>query len=245
MAGGVWALSSGTTIRANYGEGFKAPTLYQLFSDYGNQALAPEQATGWEAGVEQHLFGGALTLGGTYFERRSTNLIVFASCPAVSTLASCFQPGTKIARSGYYANVSRAFAQGVEAQAALKIGQRLRLDGNYTYAPSEDRSPGAATNGLQLARRPRNAANGSLSYTLSDGISGGVAVRWSGETFDTASHTIRLAPYTLVDLRAEVPIASRVSLFGRIENLFDDHYQTAYRYGTLGRSVYAGFRGRF
>uniref|UniRef100_UPI0035CB4228 TonB-dependent receptor plug domain-containing protein n=1 Tax=uncultured Sphingomonas sp. TaxID=158754 RepID=UPI0035CB4228 len=244
QAGGVWALPTGTTLRANYGEGFKAPTLYQLFSDYGNQALQPEQATGWEAGVEQHLLGGALTLGGTYFERRSSNLIIFASCPAVSTSPLCFQPGTTIARFGYYANVSRAFAQGVEAQGALKIGQRLLVDGNYTYALSEDRSPGT-TYGLQLARRPRNAANGSVTYTLPDGISGGVAVRWSGETFDDAAHKTRLAPYTLVDLRAELPITKRVAVFGRIENLFDEHYETAYRYGTLGRSVYAGFRGRF
>ncbi len=244
-AGAVWALRTGTTLRASYGEGFKAPTLYQLFSDYGNQTLAPEQAKGWEAGVEQKLFDGALTLGGTYFERRSTNLIIFASCPAVSTLALCFQPGTTISRFGYYANVSRALAQGVEAQGALRVGQRVLIDGNYTYSLSEDRSPGTATYGLQLARRPRNAANGSVTYTLPSGISGGVAVRWSGETFDDAAHKTRLAPYTLVDLRAELPITKRVALFGRIENLFDEQYQTAYRYGTLGRSVYAGFRGRF
>ncbi|WP_426264339.1 TonB-dependent receptor plug domain-containing protein [Sphingomonas sp. PWP1-2] len=243
-AGAVWALRSGTTLRASYGEGFKAPTLYQLFSEYGNQTLRPEQAKGWEAGVEQHLFGGALTLGASYFERRSTNLITFASCPDVPTTAVCFQPGTTIARFGYYANVSRAFARGVEAQGALRLGKRVLIDGNYTYSLSEDRSPGA-TYGLQLARRPRNAANGSATYTLPSGISGGVAVRWSGETFNDAAHFTRLAPYTLVDLRAELPVTQHVALFGRIENLFDAQYQTIYRYGTLGRSVYAGFRGRF
>jgi vitamin B12 transporter len=156
----------------------------------------------------------------------------------------CFQPGTTIARFGYYANVSRAFARGVEAQGALRLGKRLLIDGNYTYSLSEDRSPGA-TYGLQLARRPRNAANGSATYTLPSGISGGVAVRWSGETFNDAAHFTRLAPYTLVDLRAELPVTQHVALFGRIENLFDAQYQTIYRYGTLGRSVYAGFRGRF
>ncbi len=245
QGGGVWAPATGTVIRASYGEGFKAPTLYQLFSDFGNQALRPEAATGWEAGVEQRLFGGAVTLGGTYFERRSNDLIVFAGCPANPTLPLCFQPGTTIARSGYYQNVARAFAQGVEATATVRLGHRLLIDGNYTYALSEDRSPGAPTNGLQLARRPRDAANGAVTYTSPHGMSAGVAVRWSGETFDNASHTIRLAPYALVDLRAGLPLTRTVALFGRVENLFDKQYQTAFRYGTLGRSFYAGFRGRF
>ncbi len=245
QGGGVWALRTGTVLRASYGEAFKAPTLFQLFSDFGNQALRPEAATGWEAAVEQRLFDGAVTLGATYFERRSTDLIVFASCPAISTLPLCFQPGTTIARSGYYQNVSRAFAQGIEAAGSVRLSPRLLIDGNYTYAPSEDRSPGASTFGLQLARRPRNSANGSLTYILPQGISAGVAARWSGESFDTASHAIRFAPYALIDLRAGVPLTKTFSLFGRVENLFDKQYQTAFRYGTLGRSFYAGFRGRF
>ena len=244
QAGGVWKLPTGTLIRANYGEGFKAPSLYQLYSDYGNGAIAPERATGWEAGAEQHLFGEMLTVGGTYFERRSRDLIVFASCPARSTLPLCFQPGTTIARSGYYNNVSRAFAYGVEATGALRIGARLLIDGNYTWSPSEDRSPGA-TNGLQLARRPRHTANGSASYTFAEGVTAGAAVRWSGETFDNATHTIRLAPYALIDLRGEVALNARVAVYARVENLLDKDYQTAFRYGTLGRSVYAGLRGRF
>ena len=245
QGGGVWKLPTGTLVRASYGEGFKAPTLYQLYSVYGNLALEPEQATGWEAGVEQHLLGDRLTIGGTYFQRRSRNLIVFASCPAVSSLPLCVQPGTTTARFGYYDNVARALAYGVEASGALKLGDRLQVDGNYTWSPSEDRSSGAATYRFQLARRPRHTANGSVSYLFGYGITGGAAVRWSGETFDNAAHTIRLAPYALVDLRGELAVTKAVALFGRIENLLDKDYQTAYRYGTLGRSVYAGLRGRF
>ncbi len=244
--GGVWALPTGTVLRASYSEGFKAPTLYQLFSQYGNQALAPEQASGWEAGVEQRLFAGKASFGATYFERRSRDLINFASCPAASPLPLCFVPGsTSQRRSGYYLNVARAFAQGIEAAARVELARRLLLDGNYSWTLSEDRSTGAATFGKQLARRPRHAANGSVTYTLPAGPSLGVAVRWSGETFDNAANTIRLAPYALVDLRAELPLSTAVRLFARAENLFDKEYMTAYRYGALGRSVYAGFRGRF
>lgn len=244
QAGGVWALPTATTLRVSYGEGFKAPSLFQLFSDFGNQALQPEEATGWEAGAEQRLFGGRVSVGATYFERRSANLIIFTGCAAASTLPLCFQPGTTIRRSGYYQNVSRAFAQGVEAVAQARLG-RLLVDGNYTWSLSEDRSPGAATDGLQLARRPRNAANASVTYAVPRAFSLGAAMRWSGETFDNAAHTLRLAPYALVDLRGELPLSEHVAFFGRVENVLDKRYQTAFRYNTLPRSFYAGVRGRF
>ena len=43
-----------TVLRASFGQGFKAPALYQLYSNYGNQALQPETANSWDAGVEHH-----------------------------------------------------------------------------------------------------------------------------------------------------------------------------------------------
>jgi len=243
-AGGVWALPTGTTLRASYGEGFKAPTLFQLFSDFGNAALDPERAHGWEAGVEQHLFDQRFTVRATYFERDSTGLIIFSSCAATSGLPLCFRPGTTIRRSGYYQNVSRAQAHGVEAEAALHV-DRLTLDGNYSWTASEDRSPGAATFGKWLPRRPRHSANGSVSYAWPAGLTTGAAVRWAGHSFDNISNMIRLDAYTLVDVRAELALSPAVRLFARIENLFDEKYMTAFRYGTLGRSAHAGIRGRF
>ncbi|MBB5710942.1 TonB-dependent receptor plug domain-containing protein [Sphingomonas xinjiangensis] len=242
--GAVWALPTGTVLRANYAEAFKAPTLYQLFSEFGNQALNPEEAKGWEAGAEQRLLGGVLAFGATYFERRTTNQIIYNTCPARPTEPLCFQPGSNTRRAGYYQNVARAFARGVEAVAHAQVGTRLTLDGNYSWTESEDRSPGA-TNGLWLPRRPRHAANASITYTLPHGYALGVAARWAGDSFDNAANTTRLESYTLVDLRAELPVTHQVKLFARVENLFDEEYQTTYRYGTLGRSLYAGFRGRF
>jgi vitamin B12 transporter len=244
--GGVWALPTGTVLRASYSEGLKAPTLFQLFSEFGNQALRPERADGWEAGAEQRFRDGEIALGATYFERRSTDLINFASCTSTTASPACFVPGsTTQRRFGYYENVARAFANGVEATGRVALGERLSIDGNYSWIVSEDRSPGSANFGRQLPRRPRHAWNAAASYTFPAGPSFGAALRWSGEAFDNASHTIRLAPYTLVDLRAELPISDEVRVFVRGENVFDEEYQTAYRYGTLGRSIYAGLRGRF
>ena len=54
-----------------------------------------------------------------------------------------------------------------------------------------------------------------------------------------------LASYTLVDLRADWKVAPAVTLFGRVDNLGNVQYQTAYGYNSLGRTVYLGLRGHF
>ncbi len=157
----------------------------------------------------------------------------------------CFAPGSTTARRfGYYYNIARAFTHGIEAAGSVRLAKRFTLDGNYSWARAEDRTPGA-TLGKLLARRPRHTANASVSYSFDGEGSIGAAVRWSGESFDNAANTTRLAPYTLVDLRGELPLADGVRLFGRVENLFDEKYSTAFRYNSIGRSFYAGFRGRF
>lgn len=242
-AGGVWVLPTGTVIRATYGEGFKAPTLYQLFSEYGNAALAPERAWGWEAGLEQHLLNRRFLIGATWFDRTAIQQIVYNPCSSAPDPLLCVQPGTTINRTGYYANVARAEAHGVEARAALSLNM-LTVDGNYSWTVAEDRSAGSAGFGKWLPRRPRHMANASIGYALPFGLDLGVAVRWSGKAYDNAANSIRFAPYALVDLRAEVD-AGPMRLFARVENLFDKDHMTAWRYGTLGRSIHAGIRGRF
>jgi vitamin B12 transporter len=247
FAGGAsWLLPGGTLLRASYSEGFKAPTLYQLFSEYGNRALAPERAAGWEAGAEQRFMDGRVALGGTYFERRTRDQIVYTGCDFGATADPlCFVPGsTTEQRFGYYQNVSRAFARGVEAVGHAQLGEHVSIDGNYTWTLSEDRSPGA-TLGDWLPRRPRDTANLSATYSFATAGSFGVAARLAGSSFDDAANRTRLDGYTLVDLRGELPLSATVRLFARVENLFDERYQTIARYGALGRSVYAGLRGRF
>nr|WP_089220502.1 TonB-dependent receptor [Sphingomonas laterariae] len=238
--GAAWALPTGTVLRASYSEGFKAPSLYQLYSEYGNTGLAPERAHGWEAGVEQRLFDDALTLAATWFERKTKDQIDFNSCDfPVSTDPLCVTPGGD-PRFGYYINVARTDAKGLEATASLKLGEGLLVDGNYSWIKAEN-----SDTGQWLPRRPRHTANASISYDWAFGLTTGAAIRWAGKSYDNVSNSIRLDDYTLVDLRAELPIEGGTRLFARVENLFDEDYRTVNRYGTLGRSFYLGLRGRF
>lgn len=243
QAAAAWSLfGGGTILRASYGGGFKAPSLYQLYSQYGNLNLNPEEANGWDAGITQRFWGGRAEVQATYFGRDTANLITFVSCP--SALAS--RTGRCVAQpGGYYDNIAKAEASGVEFAGSVRPLSKLEVTGNYTFTDSEDRSLGATTYGKDLARRPRDTANLGATYTFPLDVKAGFALRYAGRSFDNAANTTRLKSYTLVDLRASVPVYKNLELYGRVENLFDRPYETVFRYGQLGRAGYLGVRASF
>lgn len=244
-AGAAYTPNQGQTVlRASYDEGLKAPSLYQLFSVYGSASLQPEKARGWSVSAEQAI-GGILRATVTWFERDTDNLIDFAFCPTTGTLpTACYVPGTATSRFGYYANVRKAHAKGLELAAQAQLGV-LFVSGNYSWIAAEDRSAGSSDLGRQLARVPRDLANMEVGVDLPQGLRASVAARYSGKTLDRAGSASVLPGYWLVDLRGQWTVTEGLTLHGRIENLADRRYETASGYGALGRTVYLGLRSRF
>ena len=169
-----------------------------------------------------------MLLGATYFNRNSRDLINFFDCSTPSPLCAT-EP------FGYYANIARASAHGVELQSSFSPMTYLTIAGNYTYTATEDRSVGATTFGNELPRRPKSAANVSASYRWPSGLTMAVAVRYSGRAFDNAASTIVLHDFAVVDIRAAYALSTHLEVYGRIENVGDKQYETAYQYGMLGR----------
>jgi vitamin B12 transporter len=235
----AWVLPDQQTIlRASFGQGFKAPSLYQLYSNYGNQALRPEAANSWDAGIERHALDDRVVVSATYFGSRSRDLIEFFDCTTPSPLCAT-EP------LGYYANIERTKADGVELVGSFKATSRLSLTANYTYTNSKDVSPGSPTYGNELPRRPQDAANATATYVWPFRLSTALAMRYSAPSYDDAANEIRLGGYVLWDFRASLPLGDHAEIYGRVENLTDHHYEVAYQYGTYGRSAYVGGRINF
>lgn len=227
---------TGTTFRASYAEGFKAPSLFQLQSNFGNQLLRPERSKGWDAGVTQALVGDTLRTSATYFSRDSTDLIIFISCPLPRTGICANRP------SGTYDNVARARAEGFEIGLTLQPVAALRVQANYTYTNATNRSVGNANFGRQLVRRPQDSVTALIDYRWPFGLETGATLTHIGGSFDNAANTTRVQGYVLADVRASFPISDRIDIYGRIENLFDERYETIVRFGTPGRAAYGGVR---
>lgn len=222
-----------TTFRASYGEGFIVPSLFQLFSDFGNDLLQPETSKSWDAGVTQLLVDGKLELSATVFRRNSRNLIDFIGCPVQVGICDNRPFGT-------YDNVGRARAQGLELGVAVRPVEALTIATNYSLIDAENRDTDQA-----LARRPRHTVNTSIDYDWSVGLKTGATITHVSSNLDNAFATVATPGYVLVDLRAAMPITDNIEVYGRVENLFDEDYETIFRFGTAGRSAFAGVRLRY
>jgi vitamin B12 transporter len=218
---------TGTKLRASAGTGAKAPTLFQLFSpQFGTAGLAPERSFGFDAGVDQDLLDGRVTVSFTAFANRITNLINFASGPP------CLPAQT----FGCYVNVAKANTSGVEiaARASLIEGW-LAISGAYTYLTAKD----ASTN-LTLARRPQHLGRIALQITPTPQWLIEPSVVFVSERFSGANERQRLAPYARIDIRAEYRVNETWRLHARVENITDARHQEVLNYGTTGRAIYAG-----
>ena len=229
-----YGFGDGWRLRASAGEGYKAPTLFQLFSDYGNSALAPESSTSFDIGIERGQRDYSLHFALTAFRRDSENLIGFATCaPADDAPICATRP------FGFYANTGRARAQGIEAEAGYSVTSSLYVAGVYSLVDTEDRDTGN-----WLARRPRHSGTLFADWESEFGLNFGADLRIVGESYDDAGNFTRLEGYEVVDLRASQDMGDNLTLFGRVENVFDAEYETVAGYGTPGRGAFIGLRAQ-
>ena len=220
---------TGTKLRASAGTGARAASLFQRYSSFGSPNLLPEQNFGYDAGLDQSLFGGKLTLSATAFHTDYRNLIDYRS-------------GCSI---GCYYNVNQAVSSGVEFSAdADVVPDTWRARAGYTDLGAQQINPTTA-----LLHRPRNKGNISLIYSGIPRLELEGRMTYVGARNDIDFYTspwpyptVTLAAYTKVDALASYKLDSHVTVFARIENLTDARYEEVFNYGVAGRSVYGGVR---
>lgn len=221
-ANGVWVLfdsADSPVLRASYGEGFKAPALYQLYTNGINAALKPETSKAWDIGVELPFAEdkGRFTL--TWFDRKTRNLIDY-----------------DLVNFNYY-NVGRTRAKGIELGMVVNDWEGFDLSLSYTYLDAKNELTGA-----RLARRPESNFFASLDKTWDLGLRLGADLQVGGSRYDDIANTRFVGGHVVVGLRASYPVTANIEVYGRVENVFDEHYEVVRTYGTPGRSAYAGIR---
>ncbi len=238
QAAAAWGLNDGASVvRASFGQGFKAPTLYQLYSIYGNTRLNPERADSFDGGLEQRFLDGALVLSATGFYRKTLNQIDFVSCPNTNVLCIA-------GKQGVYDNIARTRAKGLELSGSAKVAD-LKVQANYTLTDVKNQSTGSTNFGKLLARRPRHTANLWVTYEWPENISTGATMRYEGRVFDDAANRNVLAAHTLLDLRTAWAFREGFEVYGRVENVTNKVYQTTRNYSSPRRGFFGGVRAKF
>jgi vitamin B12 transporter len=218
---------TGTKIKGSFGTGFKAPTLIQLYSYWGNENLGPEESTGWDFGLEQSLLGKRAVVGATYFHNEIDNLIEFAG--------------------GGYNNVGRAMVKGVEIFGMGHPAENLNLRVNYTHTSAKD-----IVTAENLVRRAGDKFSFSFDYGFMERADVYLEIVYEGarddlvfDPFTYESMRVRLDDYALFNPAFSYQLSDGLQMFFRVDNLFDHEYEAISGYGTSGIEVYGGLKVSF
>ncbi len=242
-ANAIYNLTDTINLKAAYNEGFKAPSLFQLLSDFGNETLNPEESKSYEIGISSaDRNAGGIFWEITAYKRDTDNQIDFISCFGMTDGICTDRP------FGTFDNIIETRARGIDAQLGLNITDFFVTSVIYSYVDTENQSVGNANEGNDLARRPENAITFSSDWSgeiASRPVGIGLDVRMVGDSFDDAGNNTELDGFTLVNLRASTEITDGFELYGRLENIFDAQYQTAAGFGTPGFGGFIGIRAKF
>lgn len=220
---------SDSTLHGSVATGFAPPSSQDKI--FGNNfALQPERALGWDAGIDQRFCQGRVVVGATYFHNDLSNLI--GSNGLFQTL-----------------NLGAARTQGVECELDAHITQDLDLKASYTYLDAVNTSSRDITQlpGARLPRRPRNEVYVSASYRWTKNLRTTVEAKWvnAREELNFAAPNFDIEDYSFANFAAEYRLSRDCSLYGRIDNLTNEHYSEVFGFPALGRAIYGGVRLSF
>lgn len=214
-----------TSIYANIGTAFKAPTAYQLYAGfYGNQDLKPEESISYEIGLDQQFHYG-LSANASVYYTKVKNLI------GANELWQ-------------YVNIDDANMTGGEIGLKWKKNQ-IFASADYAYVKTEDESTG-----FELIRRPRQTFTFTTGYD--DGTYGvnTSLIAHSHANAQARQNSIKVPGYTTIDLNAFWNVNPNIKLFTNIQNIGDVKYKAVYSstdtwYINGGRFASAGVTFRY
>jgi vitamin B12 transporter len=216
-----------TRFFGTFSTGFKAPSLYQRYSQYGSSTLNPEEVRGWDMGVEQRIGEKGSLVRATYFRQSFTNLI-------------SFDPSTFL-----FNNIARASTSGVETFLSLSLLEHVTSNLSYTYTDTEDLKTGTS-----LLRRARNQASLRFTYGETLPFEASLGVLINGRRFDTSfagtsPERVTLGGYTTTDISLKYRTSPAWEYSLRVLNAFNARYEQVVGYGVLGAQVYGGVQWTF
>jgi len=230
-----YQLTENFRLFASAGTGFKAPTLEQLFGQFGaNPDLDPETSLNYQAGANYRSSDNSLSIQAHYFRRNIDDLIAY---------------GTQ-----GYVNRDEENTQGIEMTVNWLATARLDLGGHYTWMRGETVLLDEAGNTLsrdKLIRKPDHNAGFRASLQLTERSAVVINGEYHSKRKDLyfnpennyASEEITLDPFFLIHLYGEYKMLDdRLTLYGTIRNLLNADFTEIYGYNTLGTHVKAGVR---
>jgi vitamin B12 transporter len=236
--GGIWTYrfagsykidKTNTILHSSVGTGFSPPSSQDKI--FGNNfGLKPEEDLGWDIGIRQELWQNRVDLGLTYFHNDLSNVIGFNGL--FDTL-----------------NLGAAETQGLEAELHAQPVPNLVFTAAYTYLEAEKTSSKDVSQlqGARLPRRPRNEIYVSATYLAWKRLRTVIEAKFvnAREELNFGGPNFDIEDYSFVNIAAEYEVNPHFSIFGRVDNLTNEHYSEVFGFPSLGRAAYGGVKVRF
>ncbi|MCP4025801.1 MAG: TonB-dependent receptor, partial [Sphingomonas sp.] len=196
-------------------------------------ALGLERLRGAEAGLDLTPVAG-VTLGITGFYNRLDGAIANVT----------IGPNLRQRR-----NVDAIVAKGIEFTARAARG-RFSVDGSYAFSDSRVHASGASRqlDGFIPAQSPRHSGSATLAWASPRGFAASLTARYVGKQYEDDLQTDVLPSATTLDGVLTLPVARRVAVVLRGENLSDETVITRNAAGSIDvgtpRTLWIGVRLR-
>ncbi|PWU04444.1 MAG: hypothetical protein C5B52_01540 [Bacteroidetes bacterium] len=215
----------------NISSAYKIPSLYQLYSEYGNKKLNPENSTTYEFGLQIQNEKKSAYIRLVGFKRDIKNLIIFYSDPV--TYAS------------YYINRDKQNDYGVELESELAFGKKLKWTNNVGYVDGKGTQDDVKISNLY--RRPKFTWNSSLNINLSEKFVVIPSVRVIGSRlkgpYDIGPE--KQPSYYTLDCFAAYDCKKDIRLFLDLRNITNQEYFDIVGYDSKQFNLMAGINFKF
>jgi vitamin B12 transporter len=236
--GTKYAVSDSTTLRANYIQNFRVPTIANLFnvnpSNIGNPELKPERGDSFDIGIDQKL--GNIGLARlTFFKNNVSDTIAFKRLtPPVN------------GNTGTWENIGLVETTGIEATLNLQVAKNIYTFVNYTANdPRIFKSSNAAEINKELRFAGADKLNLGVSYETPQGLYLGLLMNSLNGYPTNNTNTEFLSGYTTFDFKLLVPLSDKLVVTGSVENLFNQRYQLFPGFPDGGRGFQIGLSSTF
>ena len=186
--------------------GFKAPSLYQLYSGSGNIDLKAEVSTNYEIGL-QHLYK-KFSNRIVFFYRKTDNGIDYNS------------------NSYKYFNYVNQATGGIEYEANFQPSEKLSLTGNYTFITAQETTQSRInfkdTMYHYSLRRPTHTINITAGYRFTRNLYASISGKYVSNRYDVGGYKkpdVLLDSYFLLSAYTEYTFGKCLKIFADAQNI--------------------------
>ncbi len=218
--------ATGTTLRANWGEGFKLPSFFSLANPIvGNPDLVPEKSRSLDLGISQRVWGGRAGAQLNVYYNKFKNLIDFEEGPPPILV-----------------NRSEVTVKGFELIGDLSPWDVLKLSGSLNYADSN-----IIGTDEELRNRPTWWGGFSVIFRPYESVEVNLDAVFVGSVPDSSIPTgdVTLDPYDVFNIAVSWKPDDGIKMYLAVDNLFNEEYQQFVGFPAPGITPRAGVRLTF